>query len=70
MMRLFIKNGLEDLQSKDTTTPDMLATLESIERQYVIEVQAKENIQPKITSFFKQNNNQNSVNNNKILVYV
>ena len=54
----------EDLQSKDTTTPEMLATLESIERQYVIEVQAKENIQPKITSFFKQNNNQNSVNNN------
>ena len=44
--------------------PEMLVTLESIERQYVKEVQAKKNLQPKITSFFKQNNNQNYVNNN------
>ena len=53
-----------DLQSRDGTTSEMLVTLESIERQYVKEVQAKKNLQPKITSFFKQNNNQNSVNNN------
>ena len=53
-----------DLQSRDGTTPEMLVTLESIERQYVKEVQAKKNLQPKITSFFKQNNNQNYVNNN------
>ena len=53
-----------NLQSRDGTTPEMLVTLESIERQYVKEVQAKKNLQPKITSFFKQNNNQNYVNNN------
>ena len=30
-----------DLQSKDSTTPEMLVALKSIEKQYVKEVQAK-----------------------------
>ena len=45
-----------DLQSRDSTAPEMLVTLESIGRQYAKEVQAKKYLQPKISSVFKQNN--------------
>ena len=54
-----------DLQSRDSTAPEMLVTLESIGRQYAKEVQAKKYLQPKISSVFKQNNYQNSTNNNQ-----